>query len=86
MWTNPRYLRIRSHLLKKSLMENFIFCAGTFLQTGTGFIQTMHENWMFCAIFNLKLIAIFKMQHWPFAVDFDLLTVIWVRRGEGVGG
>ena len=37
------------------------------------FIQTMHENWMFCATFNLKLIAIFKMQHWPFAVDFNLL-------------
>ena len=33
----------------------------------------MHENWMFCATFNLKLIAIFKMQHWPFAVDFNLL-------------
>ena len=27
-------LRIRSHLLKKSLMENFIFCALRFFQFG----------------------------------------------------
>ena len=27
MWPNPQKLRIWSHLLKKSLTENFIFCA-----------------------------------------------------------
>ena len=27
MWPNPQLLRIWSHLLKKSLIENFIFCA-----------------------------------------------------------
>ena len=27
MWPSPQFLRIWSHLLKKSLMENFIFCA-----------------------------------------------------------
>ena len=27
MWPNPKFLRIWSHLLKKSFMENFIFCA-----------------------------------------------------------
>ena len=29
MWANPSFLRIWSHLPKKSLMENFIFCAIT---------------------------------------------------------
>ena len=40
MWPNPqecdqirRKLRVSSHLLKKSLMENFIFCAMTLLCT-----------------------------------------------------
>ena len=27
MWPNPQEMRIWSHLLKKSLLENFIFCA-----------------------------------------------------------
>ena len=27
MWPNPQELRIWSHLLKKSLMKNFIFCS-----------------------------------------------------------
>ena len=27
MWPNPQKTRIWSHLLNKSLMENFIFCA-----------------------------------------------------------
>ena len=44
-----------------------------FLQTDADLIQIIHENWMFCATFNLKLIAVFKMQHWSFAVDFNLL-------------
>ena len=34
-----RKLRIWSHLLKKSLMENFIFCAG-----GLERIETMQER------------------------------------------
>ena len=32
MWPNPQELRIWSHLLKKSLIENFIFCAVICLQ------------------------------------------------------
>ena len=27
MWPNPYFLRIWSHLVKKSFMKNFIFCA-----------------------------------------------------------
>ena len=54
-------------------MKTSFLVQWTFLQTDTDLIQTIHENWMFCATFNLKLIAIFKMQHWSFAVDFNLL-------------
>ena len=32
MWQKPHFLRIWSQLLKKSLIENFIFCAVSFLK------------------------------------------------------
>ena len=37
------FLRIWSHLLKKSLMENFIFCA-VGPQTRTGFAEGLDNN------------------------------------------
>ena len=40
------FLRIWSHLLKKSLMENFIFCAVHISVWLMQFIQNLMENWI----------------------------------------
>ena len=46
MWPNPQFPAIRSHLLKKSLLENFIFCAVTGQKTFPIFVNLHHaDHW-----------------------------------------
>ena len=40
----PSFLRIWSHLLKKSFMENFIFCAAESLNEGQCFLRNIIDN------------------------------------------
>ena len=40
----PSFLRIWSHLLKKSLMENFIFCAVSVLRHVAALAKTLSSN------------------------------------------
>ena len=50
--------RIWSHLLKKSLMENFIYCAVQFHYLKKLFEQILKQKIVFCVSINLDLIDI----------------------------
>ena len=43
---NPQFMRIWSHLLEKSLMENFIFCAVESSKIQT-YLKKTQTNWTF---------------------------------------
>ena len=71
-----RKLRIWSHLLKKSLIENLIFCAvdfdlnaslGRYLKAPTGllFIEHFKHNWEGTAQ-NIKILSILNSCPYPF--------------------
>ena len=44
MWPNPQFLRIWPHLLKKSLVENFIFCVELDNRSATFPKQTLQQQ------------------------------------------
>ena len=54
MWPNPKFLRIWSHLLKKSLMESFIFCAADVLKISYIFWFSLSKNTTKVLTFNEK--------------------------------
>ena len=54
MWPNPQEIAVWSHLPKKSLMENFIFCAVGFSDSNRHWShlpkKSLIENFIFCAV------------------------------------
>ena len=81
------FLRIWSHLLKKSLMENFISCAvilGFQLAQFSSLLLCvkMMLNFEFCCYFYLVLVELFRQGIWI----FHMLVFLWLTGHNGSHG
>ena len=81
MWPNPQELRIWSHLLKKSLMENFIFCA-MYLKHSRKLhyfllreIQKLSQKVNFCA--NLTNGWLYISSYWKITSNIIASNICW---------
>ena len=69
------FLRIWSHLLKKSLMENFIFCAVGWVKTDNK-VNTSKVSKKAYHTVNWQIKAFKKMFNWNY--NYGLLMLLWL--------
>ena len=69
------FLRIWSHLLKKSWMENFIFCAVDVIMLILGNCSIKTDHWVYFKITANPLLLLFLILSLQECMTYDLISV-----------